>query len=150
MFLHHMHHGKSQYKMTEIQNLQRSESWLKKAFTVEKAAMWLQEKGSKERVSRRPLLRIPSVEMAALLPIYAIIEGTQEALGKTALLGTVDIALQQIVGSISPSQIKQLQRLSALASSFSKGDITCAHCYEIYSFLKYQIFQQRSRPLHKV
>ena len=103
--------------------MQRPESWLKKVFTVKKAAIWLQEKDGKKSLNRHPLLRLPLVEIAPLLPVYAIIEGTQEAAGRKALHGIIDVTLQQVFASVSPAQVKRLQRLSALAKSLGKGEI---------------------------
>lgn len=103
--------------------MQRPESWLKKVFKVEKAAIWLQEKAGKKSLNRHPLLRLPLVEIAPLLPVYAIIEGTQEAAGRKALHGIIDVTLQQVFTSVSPAQVKRLQRLSALAKRLGKGGI---------------------------
>jgi hypothetical protein len=60
--------------------LQNPDSWLKKELEVQKAALWLEERMGDDvvRLSSQPaLLRLPTLNLAALVPVFAIIEDSQ-------------------------------------------------------------------------
>ena len=59
---------------------QDPENWLKKEVEVQKAALWLDERAGEGVVqggSQPALLRLPTLAVGALIPVFAIIEGSQ-------------------------------------------------------------------------
>ena len=63
-----------------IEGLQDPENWLKKEVEVQKAALWLDERSGEGAVqggSQPALLRVPALAVGALVPVFAIIEGSQ-------------------------------------------------------------------------
>ena len=60
--------------------MQDPENWLKKEVEVQKAALWLDERAGEGAVkggSQLALLRVPALAVGALVPVFAIIEGSQ-------------------------------------------------------------------------
>lgn len=105
------------------EGLQRPDSWLKKQWTVDKVTLWLEDRhGPGRQTGTQPaLLQLPLLEIGALLPLYAVIEGSREAAGKEPLQGTVDFMLPDMQLKLTPPHIGRLHHLAVAAKSFSTG-----------------------------
>lgn len=100
---------------------------MKKVWEVHKATLWLESRGSSNTESSKQvaLVRMPSLSVAAFLPLYAIIEGKEDTEGRPALKGTVHVTMQHLSASVCNQQVVQLHDMLAALKSLGKCGKHC-------------------------
>lgn len=107
--------------------MQKPDLWLKKVVEIQKAALWLDERQGEGRVesSQPPLVRLPSASVAALLPVFAVIEAVPEAGVGEDLKARVSVSLASIEAAVNERQIEWLRTFAAsmLALQAAGGEL---------------------------
>ena len=94
---------------------------------IQKAALWLDERQGKGRVESRqpPLLCLPTITASALLPVFAVIEGTSKA-GAEELRAKIECTVETLEAALNERQIEWLRTfimsIVALQPLPSKGN----------------------------
>lgn len=118
--------------------LQRPDSWLKKVLSINQASVWLSNPESPSSGGQLPLLRMPKLEVAALLPLYAVIEGTRETVGSEPLHGNITVQLQHLDCTLTQDKILRLRQLATVLAAMRKGGYL-SPCSLLYRYARLQI-----------